>query len=333
MSDRGDRTERLLNVLIALRSTSTWISRAQLRESIDGYRELSDQAFDRQFSRDKKTLRDLGVNILTREHDDFFGEDESDSGYRIADSGYELPPLSFTPAEAAVIAAAAGIWRQAALGQHAERALTKLKALGVEFSAEALGGITMFGHQPEPSFTPVYEAVRDGQAIGFSYRKPRQGPQPRRVEPWGLLTRRGTSYLYGRDLDRQAPRLFRLDRIAGTVKPLPGRRGGDYERPEQIDFRALLPRMQAEEEQSRAVLRLAPGRGAALRRRGTVQPDDPDVVRLGYRDETAFAAELAAYGADVRVLEPETLRDALDRHLAAVERRLAALVEGEEPAR
>jgi predicted DNA-binding transcriptional regulator YafY len=39
-------------------------------------------------------------------------------------------------------------------------------------------------------------------------------PAPRRIEPHGLLVQSPVWYILARDVEKQAPRMFRMDRIA-----------------------------------------------------------------------------------------------------------------------
>lgn len=63
----------------------------------------------------------------------------------------------------------------------------------------------------------------------------------RAVEPWQILLRGQGMYLWGWDLDRQAPRLFRLTRIRGAVELIGEPGDCDHTQPEDEDpFIGLL---------------------------------------------------------------------------------------------
>lgn len=322
VSRERERTERLLNLLIALKSTRSWISRASIRSGVEGYQGISDEAFDRQFSRDKDALRALGIDIVTRAPDDFFGEDESDSGYRVEAEGEGLSDMTFTPAEAEVVAIAAR-WLQRGVWWHeAGRAVTKLQGLGAGVD---VSGADVFGAsspQQEPVFRDAYDALRTRTTLTFDYRKPGRSAETRTVSPWGILTRRERAYLAGFDHDRQAPRVFRLGRVIGAARPARRFTPGDYEIPADFDVRALLRGQNEEEAAQVATVWVAPGKGGALRRAAAA--DDGDTVRIPYGEDEHLASEIAQYGPDARVLEPATLRDAVAEHLREVLRRLPA---------
>lgn len=65
------------------------------------------------------------------------------------------------------------------------------------------------------------EAVSRGvvlrRRVRFGYVKSgAEAPEVRSVEPWRVLHAEGEAYLLGHDLDRGAPRLYRMDRILGV---------------------------------------------------------------------------------------------------------------------
>jgi predicted DNA-binding transcriptional regulator YafY len=56
------KVERLMNLVIALLSTRTYITAERIRRVVAGYADCStDEAFSRMFERDKNELRDLGI--------------------------------------------------------------------------------------------------------------------------------------------------------------------------------------------------------------------------------------------------------------------------------
>ena len=59
------KSERLINLLIALLSTRRFLTKRELRGIVEDYRDSGDVAFERQFERDKEELRALGVRIET----------------------------------------------------------------------------------------------------------------------------------------------------------------------------------------------------------------------------------------------------------------------------
>jgi predicted DNA-binding transcriptional regulator YafY len=316
MSQR-DRTERLLNLLFALMASARPVPKHHLREAIDAYRESpSDEAFERMFERDKDELRSMGVPVET------VGGIE---GYRVAVDDYALPAVDFTADELAVLGLAARVWEQASLGPAAQRAVHKLEALGPGTLIDGPVGIETRIATAEPSFPVLLEAVRSRRRVRFDYRKPGDAlPETREVEPHGIASRRGHWYLLGRDVGRDAPRVFRLSRVVGTAVPV-GPAGG-YATGVGTDAgsavrigREIDASPAAREGAFVARIRVAAERGHGLRRRAVrVAPsEDGDVVDVAFADDETFAAELVGLGRGVVVLEPASLREAVLRRLRA----------------
>ena len=82
----------------------------------------------------------------------------------------------------------------------------------------------------------VEEAVARGAALEFRYRDRDGRDSTRRVEAHGFAVTEPVWYLLGRDVDRRAPRMFRLDRMAALAfRPAPAFR------PDPGLARSLLP--------------------------------------------------------------------------------------------
>ncbi|RZS80083.1 proteasome accessory factor B [Motilibacter rhizosphaerae] len=308
------KTERLLNLLLALLATRRPLTKQELRRLVPGYPD-SDEAFDRSFERDKDELRELGVPVETGSVSgtDLFADEV---GYRVRREAYALPEVAFTPEELTVLALAARAWQSAALSGPASRALLKLQASGAGVDDAAVAGIEPRVSSSEPALLPLWQALRDRRPVRFAYRRGSAGEATTRtVEPWGVVARAGRWYLVGHDRDRSAPRVFRLSRITGAVRPLG--RPGEVEVPADVDLQAAVAAVSPQAGAGTAHVRLSPGSGGWLRRSSTATAD-PDVVAVGYSDPDLLAAELVALGPAAVVLDPPEVREAVARRLAAV---------------
>ncbi len=324
------KTERLLGLVVCLLSTRRYLTAEQIREAVPGYPE-QDDLFKRMFERDKEDLRDLGVPLETGVNHPF----DDDPGYRIRQQAYQLPELRLEADEAAVLGLAARVWRRAELAGAAAGALLKLRAAGIDADPKTPGnpnapdgdehspvppGIEPHLGTPEPSFGPLWEAVRDRRPVTFSYRAAgRSDPQRRELEPWGVVNRHGRWYVAGRDRGRDATRVFRLGRIAGPVKFCGP--SGSVTVPGGADVRELVSDWDsAPAQEHTAVLRVRAGAGVGLRRHAvSVRPDDTgpgwDLVTTRFGDLGWFADYAASFGPDVVVLDPPDLREAVIRRL------------------
>jgi proteasome accessory factor B len=305
------KTERLLNLVLCLLYTRRALPKSKIREIVPQYGSAaSDEAFDRMFERDKDELRELGIPLVT---EDIGGVWDDELGYRIDQRDYALPDIEFEADELAVLGLASRTWAHASLAGPAASALRKLKAIDIERDGESLVGIEPRLGTREAAFEPVKNAVVAQQTISFGYRTAGQGQvHTRRVQPWGLASWHGRWYLTGHDLDRGAPRVFRLSRIEGAVKPV-GKPGG-YAVPSDHSARDMIRTTVGDQQARTAVVRAREGRGQALRRRGHERATEPPlagwtVLEVPFTDPDTFADEVTGYGPDVVVQEPPEVRE------------------------
>lgn len=310
------KTERMMNLFFMLLSTRQFLTRDQIRDSIQDYRDSNDAAFEKKFERDKEELRDLGIEIETGSHDAYF---DDQLGYRIRRDAVELPDLALTREESAVVGIAAGLWDHAGMAGSSARALTKLKSIGISIDASAVQLTEPRLQANEPEFDAVWEATRDRVEISFDYQVPGHVAARRSLQPWKLVNWRSRWYVVGHDLDRRATRMFRLSRMIGAVEQTSG--PGNYAVPDDIDTREVAATLFPPEPTEPATLVVRHTRAQSLRRRAdsTERVDDAfDRVSIKFAQLSDFAAEVASFGPDVEVESPPQLRDAVRDHLATV---------------
>ncbi len=317
------KTERLLSLVVCLLSSRRYLTAGQIRAAVPGYPD-SFEAFKRMFERDKDELRELGIPLETGAN---AGVDD-EVGYRISRQAYELPEIMLEPDEAAVLGLAAKVWQRAELAGAAAGGLLKLRAAGIDAEETNQPGIEPRLQTEEAAFGPLWRAVRDRRPVTFGYQAAgRSAPQRRNLEPWGVVNRHGKWYVAGFDRDRGEERVFRLSRIDGPVSftgpP------GTVVVPPGTDVRKSVRDWDGEPPPVRtAELRIRSGTGYGLRRRaicdkpaGTGDGSDEeqwDLVRTRFSDAGWYADYIASFGADVVVLEPVDLREAVIRKLKGV---------------
>jgi proteasome accessory factor B len=312
------KVERLMNLVIALLSTRTFITAERIRATVYGYADSpSDEAFSRMFERDKNELRDLGIPLETGRVSSL----DPTEGYRINQESYALPPVELTADEAAAVAVATQLWQSPELVTATQGALLKLRAAGVDVDAPEAGAtISTAAAMPglrgsEEVLGILLAAIDSGRAVQFPHRPSRSDPFiTRTVEPWGVVTHRGRWYLVGHDRDRNATRTFRLSRIGSEVATVGPRDA--VRRPDGVDLREIVHAAVAEWPPSaQARVWVADGRATALRRQAAVtvsrtlggRAGDEIAIDIGRQDR--LAREIAGYGADAVVLDPQSLRD------------------------
>ncbi|MHB8340080.1 MAG: helix-turn-helix transcriptional regulator [Mycobacteriales bacterium] len=302
------RVERLVNLTIALMAASRPLRAEEIGRLVEGYEaDPQGDAFRRAFERDKEELRELGVPIAVS-----VGPD-GQQGYRIPRRDYALPDVRLDAQEAAALGLAARLWSSATLAEASDRALHKLAAGGVE-PLPPPQGLTARVDATEPAFAPMLAAVRARHPVCFRYRTAGAATtNPRRLEPWGVVSWRGRWYVVGHDRDRAATRVFRLSRVEGDVRA--DGPPGSVHPPEGVDLRALVAG-EPTEPVGRAIVRVRPGAAHALRRDALVQQGD--LLEIEFPDLERLADRLVGHGPDVTVVSPPALRAALVRRLQAV---------------
>lgn len=311
------KTERLLNLVLALLATRRPLSKETLRRQVLQYEQIDDELFDRMFERDKEELRSLGIPLLVQQVDPLF---DDELGYRIDRRAYALPPIEFTAAEVEAVRLASRTWARSSMAPKAASAIRKLAAAGVETDVPP-GGADAGDQAGTPSsvgvstdvaaFEPLKSAVLDRRAVTFDYRNARGDAGTRHVQPWRLQAWHGRWYVTGFDTDRGEPRIFRLGRISSPVKAQG--KAGAYAIPDDHDAMAMVRRQMDPGAGGEATVYVARRAGVELRRRGRVVPDvvgPPgfDVLAIEFGSTEQMAGELARYGPDVVVVAPDALR-------------------------
>jgi predicted DNA-binding transcriptional regulator YafY len=311
-----DRLERLVNLVAALLAANRPLPREELRTRVGGYSE-DDDAFRRNFERDKELLREMGMPLVLEPIDPL--QPEALMGYRIPRDRYELPDPGLAEDElAALHLAASAVAVEGAWGRTASTsALWKLAS-------------TTDGQAPGPSpVLPVptslelpagdvvavlFGAAATRQRVRFRYRD-----EVRQVDPWRLSYRNGQWYLAAFDHLRGDSRTFRLDRIQGEVEPVG--EAAAFQRP-QGGVAAPAPAWQlGDEDEVRAKLLVdAPqadwavaqvGEDAVVER----HPDGSVVLSLSVNNREGFRSFVLGFLDHAEVLGPPELREDLVAYL------------------
>jgi len=316
----ASRTERLLNLLLALLNTKVGLPRSVLREKVYHDSAENDVAFGRMFERDKVDLKQFGFEIETLMDPRNFGADDHASArYRIGKDSNRLPDVTLTPAEGTVLLLAAQLWERAALGTAAANAVRKLQAAGGFADVDLPAGVQPRIKPAGQAFDDVVAAMHGKHPVRFGYQAVSTGREEvREVEPWGLGSRFGQWYLVGLDRGRGAKRIFRLTRMTTAVSVVTT---STFEPPEGFNARAELDQLN-ELPLRQATLQVDKDRLLALRKRASLIQDVPqtsgrDLMTVDFRDPEQLAEELASYGPHVKVDGPTELRTAVERRLRA----------------
>jgi proteasome accessory factor B len=321
--------ERLFSLVLALVATETGLTKNEILSTVQGYRQRyrpggDNASLERQFERDKDDIRDLGIPMETVESPGEQGNNQL-LRYRISKGDYDLPAdITFSAQEITLLGLAATVWRQGSLSAESQRALLKLRSLGIPSDDPVIGYAPRLRTR-ESSFEPLRNALERHSIVTFTYLKPGDAaPRVRNVSPLALVQHRGRWHLYGIDNDLGARRTFLLARIVGT----PRSTSRTFALPEGGGFAdRALAELDALWRSQRATVRVVPGSDAETRlsKRPGSSADLGGVLTLHYTDVDILADELASFGPEVEALSPGDLR-------AAVIKRLMILVNAHGPA-
>ena len=299
--------ERVLNLLIFLLETPRPVTADEVRRTVLGYGDQSDEAFHRMFERDKDVLRRVGVPLKMEALDAW----EVDFGYTVDPGEYALDDPGLSSEERVALSVAARMVRLGGSPSGVE-ALLKLggveRGVGLEPMGADLGaGTEVLGD--------LFGAVTDRRSITFEYRG-----RSRSLHPYGLAHRRGHWYLVGRG--DEGERVFRVDRIEGLKV---GGDSGAFEKPRGFDVRKTVDTQPWEAGQDpliEAEVRFAPEVAWwAARTLGLPDPNGSLTARVPAANHDAFVGWVLSFGEHAEVLSPPEIR-------AEIRARVAAAIEG-----
>ena len=295
------KSERLINLTIALLATKRFITKSEIFKTIDGY-EGSSESKERMFERDKDDLRSLGIEIEVGSFDPLFNDE---AGYRIKQERYQLDLGDVTALEISLLSLAAQAWQGASLDDAAQRALVKLNSLGIAVDEENMPDSAPFFSDGGLDLPIITRAIAEHQILEFTYRNYELTDEVRRVVPIGLSTRSGFWYFTGVDQSIEEIRTFRFDRVIGTFTVKKGPK--DFETPENFDSKQIFER----DKDTHAVIDIRRGKGTSLRAlaSSTKSIGEWDQVQIPILDMRTLSALILWHGDDVYVHSPIELRE------------------------
>ena len=246
MSHDTDKLIRQLSLVAFLMAERRPLTARDVKGNVEGYSEMSDEAFARRFYSDRAELRDLGVPLQSQ-RDEFTGEEL----YTLRSERYFLPALELTDDELAALQTCFYLLEgKFAYAEPLRLALQNL-ALGRPVLAdEAPSATAVRVEMRDPDYSAemsgrlakLETAISKQRTVKFSYRAMTSGKTVERtINPYGLLHDRGVWYVIGDDLDRSATRTFRVSRIHGDIR-FATRRERDFRVPPEFDMDAFRGR-------------------------------------------------------------------------------------------
>lgn len=351
------KTERWLNLIAFLLNHHYAVAREEILSQVADYRDDWSSGNDRRresarrkFERDKAELRQLGVVLDTQKVAVPHADQEVD-GYvlrprdfylpylelgtrRVSRRPYHLPTVTIDAADLPVLRRAAERVAQLAgtpLGAAAQSAVRKLSFDLPEIDR---GGAETTLHEPTPGdferqFAVLKEGVESHRAVRCRYYTiGRDEERVRIIEPYGLMLVWGLWYCVGRARDRDALRVFRIDRMS-DAKLVAGA-AGDFDVPRSFRIAEYLNRApwelgEGEPVKARVRIRFPQSRWVIAEGLGTVKrettADGSAELEFGVRSADAFIRWLLPFGDQAQLLFPPALKRQLEQAREALRRR------------
>lgn len=295
--------ERTLNLLIFLLESPHPVTADDVRHTVLGYGEQTDDAFHRMFERDKDVLRTLGVPIKREALDAW----EVDFGYTVDPDEYAIPDPKLTQEERVALSVAARIVRLG--GSHAGlEALRKLGGVERGAGLEPLGAD--LGAEAE-ILGSLFGAITERRSIEFTYRG-----QSRTGNPFGIAHKRGHWYMVAGT--SKGERLYRVDRIERVDV---GNEPDSFQKPRGFDIRSIMdiqPWETGQDEVVEAEVQFDPDVAWwAARTLRLPTPEGELDVTIPVANRDAFVGWILSFGAGAAVTTPKSLRDEITSRVDA----------------
>jgi proteasome accessory factor BC len=238
MSHDADKLIRQLSLVAFLMAERRLLTARDVKSNVEGYSEMSDEAFARRFYSDRAELTALGVPLQSQ-RDEFTGEEL----YTLRSENYFLDRLDLDDDELAALQTALYYLEgKFAYAEPFRLALQNL-ALGRAGFPEPPTETAERVRVSAPDYSPelagrlnkLESAISKQRTVRFGYWSPRRTrPGERTVNPYALRLDDGNWYVIGHDLDRHTTRTFKVSRIRGDIR-FATRRERDFRIPADFD--------------------------------------------------------------------------------------------------
>ena len=248
MAKDTEKLIRQLSLISFLMAERRPVTASEIRQAVEGYSGMNEDAFARRFYADRAELESLGIQLSVDKPLEGLAEQES---YSLPPENFYLPPIEFSDGELAALQTALSLLDgEFAYAEPLRLALQQISwgrpsplrapdqssiALGITASAG--------GHELSQRLVKLDTAISRRKTVTFEYHTmERDDVGERKVDPYQLLFQGGQFYLVGHSHERDAVRVFRLSRIRGKVA-YATKAEHDFQRPADFDPRAYADRI------------------------------------------------------------------------------------------
>jgi proteasome accessory factor BC len=343
MAKDTEKLIRQLSLISFLMAERRPVSALEIKQDVEGYSQMNDEAFARRFYADRAELDSLGIHLKVDKPAEGYYEAEN---YSLPPENFYLPAVKFTDKELGALRMSLSLLDgEFAYAEPLRLALQQLswgkpspldapEQRTVALAVTAGAG----GRELSQRLSKVETAIFRRKTIVFDYYTiGRDAKEKRKVNPYHLLYRGGQFYLIGYSHERDDVRVFRVSRIRGKVG-YSSKAEHDFNRPEDFDPRVYATRTdwQLGDTVGRARIRLSDRIDwLALRHFGhageVTETDDGVIFETDYADSRQMVSWVLGLGEQAGIEAPEELAEEARERLELVIERHAQPLEPAKP--
>ena len=343
MAKDTEKLIRQLSLISFLMAERRPVSALEIKQDVEGYSQMNDEAFARRFYADRAELDSLGIHLKVDKPAEGYYEAEN---YSLPPENFYLPAIEFTDEELGALRTALSLLDgEFAYAEPLRLALQQLswgkpspldapEQRSVALAVTAGAG----GRELSQRLSKVETAIFRRKTILFEYYTiGRDAEEKRKVDPYHLLYRGGQFYLIGYAHERDDVRVFRVSRIRGKVG-YSSKAEHDFNRPEDFDPRVYATRTdwQLGDTVGRARIYLSDRVDwLALRHFGHAgevsEADEGVIFETDYAESRQMIAWVLGLGEQARIEAPDELAGEARERLELVIERHGQPLELAEP--
>ncbi len=339
MAKDTEKLIRQLSLISFLMAERRPVTALEIKQEVEGYSGMNDDAFARRFYADRAELESLGIELKVEKPAEGYYEAEN---YTLPPENFYLPAIEFTDEELGALRTALSLLdgefayaeplrlalQQLSWGKPSPLRAPEQRSVALAVTANA------GGRELSQRLSKVETAIFRRKTIVFEYyTMGRDATEKRKVDPYHLLFQNGQFYVVGYSHEREAIRVFRLSRIQGKVG-YSSKAEHDFQRPESDDFEprefATRAAWQLGETKDTARVWVSSKIDWLVQRHfghaGTVldpsevdgAPDDGIVFETEYGDARQLVSWALGLGDRARVLSPPELVQETDERIRLV---------------
>ena len=223
MAKDTEKLIRQLSLISFLMAERRPVTALEIKQEVEGYSGMNDDAFARRFYADRAELESLGIELKVEKPAEGYYEAEN---YTLPPENFYLPAIEFTDEELGALRTALSLLdgefayaeplrlalQQLSWGKPSPLRAPEQRSVALAVTANA------GGRELSARLSKVETAIFRRKTIVFEYyTMGRDATSKRKVDPYHLLFQNGQFYVVGYSHEREDIRVFRLSRIQGKV--------------------------------------------------------------------------------------------------------------------